>query len=194
MLGIKYGTTTDSIGPSPADAAEFALDRINLSGMSLQGGASGDYLEASATYARLYGGAGNDVLVGDGNANLLAGGTGNDTLTGGAAADMFRFGEAGSTNADVITDFVSGSDKIQLDNAFFSTLGADGALGAGVFGSSADNSFLTGTQRLHYNTATGELWYDADGSATGSAPMLIATLNHGGLAAAGVNSNDFIVI
>ena len=47
------------------------------------------------------------------------GGTGNDTLTGGAGADKFVFASAlnSLTNVDTITDFVSGTDKLVLDDS-----------------------------------------------------------------------------
>ena len=53
-----------------------------------------------------------DTLKGDGNANVLNGGKGNDTLTGEGGADVFKF-ESGH-GKDQVTDFVSGTDKIDL--------------------------------------------------------------------------------
>lgn len=74
----------------------------------------------------LDGGSGNDILVGGGGDDTLLGGSGNDTLTGGngedvltggSGADRFVFGEIADSNpgaADLITDFVRGSDIIDL--------------------------------------------------------------------------------
>src|ERR1700716_4260946 len=58
----------------------------------------------------------NNTLSGlDGN-DALNGGAGNDTLTGGLGADSFIFNQTpGAANADQITDFTSGTDKIRLD-------------------------------------------------------------------------------
>ena len=61
----------------------------------------------------------NNVIVGNTGANSLDGGMGNDTLTGGAGRDTFIFNVVtGSgttaTATDVITDFISGQDKISL--------------------------------------------------------------------------------
>jgi serralysin len=63
------------------------------------------------------GGAGNDVLIGNQAANLLDGGRGADQLTGGAGADtfLFRAGDSGPGARDVISDFVSGQDKISFE-------------------------------------------------------------------------------
>ena len=94
---------------------------------------------------RLAGGAGKDSLIGGAGADTLAGEAGTDLLTGGAGADVFLFSalsELGlGKTRDVITDFVSGVDKIDLsaidalaassgDQAFsrvtsFSTAGAE---------------------------------------------------------------------
>jgi serralysin len=81
----------------------------------IDGGAGNDTIEGDAGNDRLLGGDGNDTLMG---------GTGVDTLTGGAGDDRFVIGKAdladqvatksGKLSLDIITDFVSGSDKIDL--------------------------------------------------------------------------------
>lgn len=72
----------------------------------------------------IIGGAGDDVLTGNAAIDTITGGEGNDTitggagadiLTGGAGADMFKFTlatDSNGVNADTITDFVSGTDKV----------------------------------------------------------------------------------
>jgi serralysin len=60
----------------------------------------------------LYGLAGSDKLIGGGGNDTLRGGLGTDTLAGGLGADMFQF-ELGGGN-DKVTDFVSGTDKVDL--------------------------------------------------------------------------------
>ena len=63
----------------------------------------------------LFGGNGDDRLFGQDGNDLLVGGAGNDTLTGGDGRDVFQFGLTGTRReADVITDFKIGEDKIQL--------------------------------------------------------------------------------
>jgi len=69
----------------------------------------------------LAGGSQDDVLTGDGQDNFLLGLGGADTLTGGAGNDRFVYVQSvdAPTSADVdsletITDFVFGSDKIDL--------------------------------------------------------------------------------
>lgn len=102
----------------------------------------------------LTGNAGNDVLRGGGGDDTLIGGAGADTLTGGAGADLFVATHAFST--DVITDFESGTDRIDLsafdfhyvgDNAFSGTAGelrfADGQLMGDINGDGVADLFLT---------------------------------------------------
>uniref|UniRef100_UPI0040485ABB hypothetical protein n=1 Tax=Yoonia sp. TaxID=2212373 RepID=UPI0040485ABB len=74
----------------------------------------------------LNGGAGDDVLVGNGGDDTLDGGGGADTLTGGDGIDYFiiRAGDGGSSisDADTITDFTNGTDKIGMSGLNFSDL------------------------------------------------------------------------
>ena len=104
-----------------------------------------------------------NVLIGNVADNTLNGGQGIDRLTGGAGADSFVFDAAvGATHADVITDFTVGQDKILLDNADFAGL-ALGVLTAATF----TNGAVTGQTRIIHDTATGALYFDADGSGLG---------------------------
>jgi len=110
-----------------------------------------------------------DVLVGDNNANTLDGLAGNDTLTGNGGADIFRIG----SGLDNITDFASGVDRIALSNASFAhtaTLAVVAGAGAQV-ANSTNSTFL-------YNSTSGALSYDADGTGAGIAIQL-AQLNPG---------------
>jgi len=56
------------------------------------------------------GGSGADNITGNAAANRLQGNSGNDTLTGLAGADVFVFTSGGG--ADIVTDFVIGTDKL----------------------------------------------------------------------------------
>ncbi|ANS44117.1 calcium-binding protein [Serratia inhibens] len=65
----------------------------------------------------LSGGAGNDMLFGGEGNDVLIGGLGVDQLSGGEGADTFIFNsynESRASSPDWITDFVSGTDKIDL--------------------------------------------------------------------------------
>jgi Ca2+-binding RTX toxin-like protein len=139
-----------------------------------------DNVMDSGGEATLYGLGGNDSLtVFNGFENILDGGSGRDTLTGASNADdRFFFTVApGAGNADQVNGFVSGRDEIHLDNAAHANLGAPGTLSAGDarFAANSTGAAQDASDRIVYNTVTGQLWHDADGNGSGAA-QLIATL------------------
>lgn len=156
------------------------VENLTLTGsaaLSATGNSLANVIQGNAAANVLSGGPGNDVLVGSG---------GNDTLVGGLGSDVFVFNVlANSNNMDTVIDFQPGVDKIQLSRSVFTALGASTAAlaqnqfwsGAGVVrGHDADD-------RIVYNTTTGALFYDADGSGTGTSVQiaLIGTSNHAGV-------------
>ena len=99
---------TDSLHGNNGDDSLFGGNGIDyLFGDNgddvLAGGRDGDFL---------FGGKGNDSLNGDEGNDWLFGDRGNDILTGGVGSDVFSFSKASGNN--VITDFVSGIDKINI--------------------------------------------------------------------------------
>jgi Ca2+-binding RTX toxin-like protein len=84
----------------------------------LIGGAGNDRLEGGTETDSLDGGIGADTLLGQAGIDSLTGGTGKDTMTGGTEADTFVFANGDTafngTASDIITDFVTQSDKIDL--------------------------------------------------------------------------------
>ncbi|WP_017294473.1 Calx-beta domain-containing protein [Geminocystis herdmanii] len=69
----------------------------------------------------------NETINGLGGNDTLSGGLGNDILSGGAGNDLFalEYFESSSftRNTDIVTDFVSGQDKIDLRNIGISDFG-----------------------------------------------------------------------
>ncbi|MBK9445274.1 MAG: hypothetical protein IPO00_03785 [Betaproteobacteria bacterium] len=125
-----------------------------------------DYLSGYLGSESLQGLGGNDTILGNEGNDTLSGGDGYDVLTGGIGADRFVFNTADAlVNADLVTDFVSGTDKISLSASVFTGLGSVGS----TIGLSAN---------LIYDSGTGALSYDADG-AGGSAAVQFATLGTG---------------
>ena len=63
------------------------------------------------------GGRGNDRIIGNSADNVLTGGAGADTLVGGEGWNTFKFNafsDSTRANADVLLDFKTGQDKIDL--------------------------------------------------------------------------------
>lgn len=150
---------------------------------SVGGAAGNDTLSGGNGNDELYGGNGNDSLSGDAGADFLwgdagvdrlAGGWGADTLTGGADIDTFVFNVApGSGGSDTVTDFVSGTDKLEISRAAFKLNGTGNTLWAErlTLGTSASET----NDRFVFDGTTGNLYYDADGSNAG-AQVLFVTL------------------
>ena len=136
----------------------------------------------------LIGGSGNDVLTGDGLANRLEGGAGNDLLKGGGGADTFVFGTALQTaGIDTILDFAPGIDRIALDDAIFTAFSGQSTVGSFAFhiGGAAHDA----DDRLIYNSSSGTLMYDADG--TGAQVSKTFALLSTGLS---LTEHDFLIV
>src|SRR5688572_2073424 len=133
----------------------------------------------------------DNIIQGNALANKLNGSGGNDELTGGDGNDQFIFSTATNalTNVDTITDFTAGQDRLVLDNDVFTKLGAAGALSASRFTIGA--AATTTAHRLVYDDATGELYYDSNGSTDGGA-VKIAVLE--GVAPPALTAADIIVL
>lgn len=132
----------------------------------------------------IIGNAGNNQLDGKTGADVIDGGTGNDTLIGGAGNDLleggvgndfFRFNTAlsVSTNVDEVIDFNVMDDTMQLSKTIFTTIGAGSAAGIALdstmFNSGAFNVAQDASDRIIYNSSTGDLYYDKDGTGAAAA-------------------------
>src|SRR5262249_17422390 len=135
------------------------------------------------------GNSGVNTLSGSDGDDTLNGGAGHDALNGGPGHDTFVFASISAADSDTISGFVSADDTIDLNNAVLTAVGPDGALASAAFWSSTTGVAHDLDDRIIYNTTTGEIHYDADGTGTGAA-VLIATLSaHPALALA-----DFTII
>ena len=154
------------------------------------GGAGNDTLHGEVGNDRLNGGTGNDWLNGGTGNDLLYGDAGRDTLTGGAGVDNFVFASAlASTNIDTVTDFIAVADTIRLENAVFLGLTAGGLPGV-AFQANTTGLAQDGSDRLIYETDTGRLYFDRDGTGALYARVHFATLDIG----LTLTSTDFIII
>ncbi|MCJ1902721.1 MULTISPECIES: M10 family metallopeptidase C-terminal domain-containing protein [Paracoccus] len=97
------------------------------------GGEGNDTLIGGAGHDSLFGGAGDDLLQGGDGSDTLAGGAGSDTLAGGLGADVFVFSAAEDLDGsiDVILDFQSNEDRIDLSGLGLTFIGTDDFSGLG---------------------------------------------------------------
>jgi serralysin len=166
VLVAHNGARTAAFG------SEFFLGGTFLGGGgndTLTGGAAADSLRSDATLTGFDLGSGSDRLSGRGGNDFLAGGDGNDSF-------VFEVAP-GAANADTVADFVSGADRLLLDDAAHANIGARGRFAAGDERFLAADGATSGQEaddRVVYDTSTGDLYYDADGSGAGAA-QLIAT-------------------
>jgi Ca2+-binding RTX toxin-like protein len=157
------------------------VERLTLSGTGTINGTGNtlaNTITGNAGVNVLNGGSGNDTINGAAGNDTVAGGLGNDSLTGGVGVDTFLFNttRSATTNVDRITDFTAVDDRLLLDDAVFAGIGPVGQIAAANFrlGAAAGDA----SDRVIYNSATGQLFFDADGNGTGAA-MLFATVAAG---------------
>lgn len=161
-------TTTNAV---TIDLSARAIANADGSGTTIQVSTS------SSANDTLIGGAGNDVLVGR---------SGIDTLTGNGGADTFVFGGAGlsptgstgsSVRQDIVTDFTVSTDIIRIDasntfTALSDFIGGDlsGVSGSGTpgFAIFSSGSINQTNALVVYNSVTGDLLYNPNGSANGT--------------------------
>ena len=165
------------------DASATVTSLLNLTGNTLD-----NILTGNAANNVLSGLVGNDTLIGDAGNDMLMGGLGLDNLSGGLGNDTFVFDSAlnASNNVDVITDFTSGADKLQLSAKIFAKV--KGVKFSDVFHDTAITDSHVNNYII-YDSSTGIVSYDADGVGAGAA-VQFATLT--GLPT--LTATDFTVV
>ncbi|MGL4489149.1 MAG: calcium-binding protein, partial [Rhizobiaceae bacterium] len=130
--------------------------------------------------------ANGDYIDGQGGNDTIYGLGGNDTLIGAAGADVFAFNTAlnASTNVDAVRDCAVGVDDLRLSQSIFAGIGA--TLDASEFQIGMANA---STDRIVYNSVTGQLFYDANGNGAGGM-TLFATMTAG----TALTIGDFVMV
>jgi uncharacterized protein YkwD len=118
---------------------------------------------------------GENIIVGNSGDNRMAGGEASDTLTGNGGSDAFVFDNC-HDGVDQVTDFVSGTDTIEIGRLGFAQTMQLGLLGEDslVFGTTATQN----QAQFLYDQSTGNLSIDMDGTGIGEA-LLFANLGAG---------------
>ncbi|HEX6363996.1 MAG TPA: calcium-binding protein, partial [Albitalea sp.] len=135
----------------------------------LEGTAGNDTINGLGGNDFIRGLAGDDSLNGGADDDFIFGGEGADTMSGGAGKDHFLLG-----TGDVVTDFIPADDTIQLDGGELSTIGRSGffAPDDARFHAAPDAAAAhDASDRVIYDTRSGDLYYDPDG--TGSANQFL---------------------
>ena len=150
------GEGTDELVTSKATTA--VTSNVNTNATSgndqITGTTKSEKIDGLAGNDLLKGLAGNDTLIGGAGLDTLIGGAGADNLTGGTDSDVFKLTlltESGITSKtrDTITDFLSGTDKIDL-----SALDANETL-------TGDQAFtFIGSAAFNKTNAAGQLRFD----------------------------------
>ncbi|PVE23397.1 hypothetical protein DC522_16180 [Microvirga sp. KLBC 81] len=190
LVGTSGNDTfyVDNKGDKVVEAsAESARDEVvtsvsyvlgkNVENLS-SGGSAAVSLTGNSLNNDIDGNAGKNTLKGGTGNDSLDGGAGNDTLVGGLGKDVFVFSDKLSklTNIDTVMDFSVKDDTILLDNAIFTKLKKTGTLNKAFYtvGAVAKD----GNDYILYDSTTGHLRYDADGSGKG-ASVVFAKLTPG---------------
>ena len=127
----------------------------------------------------IVGSADADTITGSAGDDSIVGGNGIDTLTGGLGADTFDLSALIATaNRDVITDFLAGTDKLNIQDLVVN-FAADAAAVTALN--------VAGPAAYAYQADTGALYYDANGDFS-AGKELIASLT----AATVLTVTDFV--
>ena len=125
----------------------------------LVGSGFADDLRGNNSGNVLIGLGGNDFIVGSGGVDIMNGGTGVDTFFYANAND-------GGGAGDIIQDFVSGTDRIMLSGGAFG-LGSPGGAPIDAYRFVYGANATLATIQVGYDTSTGEVWYDFNGTGFG---------------------------
>jgi len=185
-------------GSSGNDAVESSVsyrlpvhfEKLTLTGnlgYDGRGNAGANTITGNSGGNLLSGGSGNDVIDGGAGNDDLLGSLGADRLNGGGGDDRFFFNTApDAANADRILDFSPADDAFYLLRSVFTGTGPNGTLAVSAFhqGSAAADA----GDRILYDAASGNIFYDRDGTGAAAA-ILFATVTPG----TALTHADFII-
>jgi VCBS repeat-containing protein len=173
-------------GPYQARLARFSFFNKDPGdpGITVTGAAdTADQIFGTSGRDVLKGLGGNDVIHGREGIDFLTGGTGADVLSGGSGADTFVFTAtadslAGVGQADLITDFTTGEDRIDLSAIL--------PVGALVWGGEAPNigTATPFTVTYFFDAGANETVVMADANGDATADLRIRLSGNKALAAA----------
>jgi serralysin len=158
---------------NPSQNSGWALGDTLVSIEGIAGSYFADNLQGDAVQNVIFGLGGADYIVGLGGADLLI---------GGSDADLFHYTST-ADGGDLIQDFGYGADRISVSGTGFGLAYlAGGGIESWRFAAGTVATYAT--SQFIFDAASGQLWYDQDGTGAG-AQVLLATLQAGAVMAAG---------
>jgi Ca2+-binding RTX toxin-like protein len=154
----------------------------------MDGGSENDTIIGESGNDELTGATGNDRLFGGVDNDRLAGGSGADILSGGVGDDIYFYASR-FHGSDRIDDFNSGQDKFEFLGVGFGVDAGTNLNDGTTFVANAAPVSVVNEATVLYETDTGRLWFDIDG--TGA-----ATAQYIGLLAGmpQLNADDFVFV
>ncbi len=181
--GHKYGRFGTTVATGTGVKQGESFDNVVVDASKIK--AKGLIFRGNGNVNTFIGTSKGDTFVSNGGADVLAGGLGKNIFQYGyvhefTANDAKNFYDdvasaLTSKDADIIMDFESKKDQIQLEAALFSGLSGAGKVSDVILAQGPGGGSVTAQTRLIFDTATGQLSYDGDGNGA-QKPILIATL------------------
>jgi Ca2+-binding RTX toxin-like protein len=167
---------------------------ITANGLTFEGNGSANTFIGTSKVDTFIGNGGNDILTGNGGADIFVFGNVHTWTVTGAATEVQTYTDVATdlTGIDTITDFTSGTDKIYLNDDFFTVFNATTATaidpanlvqGAGVTASAGTTDYLI------FDSTSKALYYDADANGAGAAVQIASLTGVSTLA-----TGDFLII
>ncbi|WP_445630526.1 beta strand repeat-containing protein [Nostoc sp. DSM 114167] len=195
LLSVDFGNATTGItttfnattNKGEITAGRRIVSYQNIEGLNISGSYSNDLIVGNNGNDTLDGSSGNDTLKGGNGNDVLIGSSGNDSVYGGAGTDTFVFNTF-SEGVERLYDFDTTNELIKISiygfpNHDFSL----GVLKTNQFTIGA--SATTSNQRFIYNSTTGGLFFDEDGSAGVNTQVQFAQLSPG----LSLTNNNFVL-
>ena len=169
----------DTVRTSVSFTLDENVENLVLTGKAAIGGHGNELdnrMTGNGANNILFGEEGNDRLVGGAGNDTLSGGAGRDVLSGGAGRDTFLFDHLPADNreADRVLDFsVAEHDILRFARSAFVGFDHSGALRPEEFYAEPGNTLAhDSTDRLIYDSTSGKLFYDSDGTGQAEAVLL----------------------
>ncbi|AHF05337.1 hypothetical protein MARPU_00985 [Marichromatium purpuratum 984] len=203
LVDASHTATAEQVETLTITANDNAIVPGATSNLNVQAGTVGAQFSLNVT-----GDGGADVIVAGAGADIITGGGGADTLTGSAGNDSFVVAAgdsvesgAGNLDGDVITDFTSADDQIDLANVgAYSEADQSAAANYAAVVAAVDAAFTgggAGNEDIYAAVdalGSGDTWVfvdtNADGSYTAGTDTFITLQGVNTLA--GVDAADFV--